>query len=68
MFLACNPKKHQAVVQWSSSAFQWSVSSWAFSNPNDHVCVASFVPSVTTLALEESQYMCLAYALSLNVF
>lgn len=78
MFLACNPKKHQAVVQWSSSAFQWSVSSWAFSNPNDHVCVACSVPSVTTLALEERvntcvlpmplAWMCFEIHLKYNIF
>lgn len=68
MFLACNAKKHQAAVQWIFSAFQWSVNSWAFSNPNDDVCVARFVPNVTTLGLAESQYMSLAHALNPSMF
>lgn len=32
VFRAGNPKKHHTTVQWSSSAFQWAVGSWAFSN------------------------------------
>lgn len=45
--LVCNTKKLQAAMQWNSSAFQWSVSSWAFSKPNNDACVAHFIPSVT---------------------
>lgn len=65
---ACNPKEYQFAVQWSSSAAFCLVSSWAFSNLNDMSELLSFVPSVATLALAESIHVCLAHALSLNVF
>lgn len=68
MFLACKPKKHQAMGQRSSCAFQALWLAHRHSLTQMTMSVSHFIPGVTTLAVADAAYMYLASDLRLNMF
>lgn len=68
MFLACKPKKHEAMGQWSCCAFQALWLAHGHSLTQMTTSVTRFIPGVTTLAVADAAYVCLAFDLRLNVF